>query len=103
MTKEESDKLFAKIRKEIFTEEYIYRHWYSSGKDICIFDNSITFHNRQLETENAPLRLAYRLQFDYDKLTGETYTPFYQQEYNDRRAERLRILGLAMEGMYHVD
>jgi hypothetical protein len=83
----------------MFTNEYIYKHWYQSDKDICIFDNSITLHNREIETGLSPERMGYRIQFDYDKLTGGTYNPFYHQEYNDRRAEKIRLLNIAMEGM----
>jgi hypothetical protein len=99
MSKIESDKLFTRIRKEMFTEEYIYKHWYQSDKDICLFDNSITLHNREIEQGLIPDRMGYRIQFDYDTLTGSTYQPFYQQEYNDRRNEKIRLLGVAMEGM----
>jgi alpha-ketoglutarate-dependent taurine dioxygenase len=99
MSKIESDKLFTRIRKEMFTEEYIYKHWYQSDKDICLFDNSITLHNREIEQGLIPDRMGYRIQFDYDTLTGSTYQPFYQQEYNDRRNEKIRLLSVAMEGM----
>jgi alpha-ketoglutarate-dependent taurine dioxygenase len=101
MSKADSDILFAKIHKEMFTDEFIYKHWYKHDKDILIFDNSITVHNRELEKPNAPERMGYRIQFDYDNLTGETYQPYYQQEYNDKRNERIRLLGVAMEGMHH--
>ena len=101
MSKADSDKLFAKIHKEMFTNEFIYKHWYQHDKDILIFDNSITVHNRELEKPDAPTRMGYRIQFDYDTLTGESYQPFYQQQYNDKRNERIRLLGVAMEGMHH--
>ena len=99
MSKNDSDKLFAKIRYEMFADEFIYKHWYRSDKDILIFDNSITLHNREIETGLAPERMGYRIQFDYDNLTGEKYQPFYQQEYNDIRNEKIRLLGVAMQGM----
>lgn len=99
MSKQESDQLFARIHKEMFTDEFIYKHWYKTDKDILIFDNSITVHNRELEVEHMPDRVGYRIQFDYDGLTGETYQPFYQQEYNNKRNERLELLRKAMVGM----
>lgn len=99
MSKIESDKLFARIREEMFTDEYIYKHWYQGDKDICLFDNSITLHNREIEQGLMPDRMGYRIQFDYDTLTGGTYQPFFQQEYNDRRNEKIRLLGVAMAGM----
>lgn len=99
MSKADSDKLFAKIHKEMLTDEFIYKHWYQRDGDICIFDNSITVHNRELEVANAPERMGYRIQFDYDNLTDGPYIPFYQDEYNKIREERLHLLSLAMEGM----
>lgn len=99
MNKIESDKLFAQIRKTMFTDEFIYKHHYESDKDICIFDNSITLHNREIEKGLSPLRCGYRIQFDYDNLTDSIYQPFRQQEYNDKRAERIRLLAVALEGM----
>ena len=99
MSQQESKKLLDRIRKEMFTEEYIYKHWYQSDRDICIFDNSITVHNRELETEHMPDRVGYRIQFDYDHLTGEQYAPFLQEEYNKKRFARMKILREAMDGM----
>jgi hypothetical protein len=99
MSKADSDKLFARMRKEMITDEYVYKHWYQSNKDICIFDNSITVHNRELDKPNAPERVGLRIQFDYNKLTDSPYQPYYQQQYNDKRNERIRLLGIAMEGM----
>lgn len=98
MSKADSDKLFAKIHKEMFVDEYIYKHWYKSDNDILIFDNSITVHNREIELENAPERIAYRIQFDYNHLVKD-YKPFFQEQYNQRRQERLLLLEKAMEGM----
>lgn len=99
MSKAESDKLLDKMREEIFVEKYTYYHWYKHHKDLLIFDNSITLHNRQLETESMPDRLAYRIQFDYDRLTGGTYLPYFQEEYNQKKLHRLDLLKKAMEGM----
>jgi alpha-ketoglutarate-dependent taurine dioxygenase len=99
MSQQESKKLLDRIRSEMFTEEYIYKHWYQSDRDICIFDNSITVHNRELETEHMPNRVGYRIQFDYDKLTGKQYSPFFQQEYNEKRFARIGLLREAMDGM----
>jgi hypothetical protein len=81
--------------------EYCYNHWYETDKDICLFDNSITLHNRSVDEKKSitPNRLAYRIQYDFDLLTGETYQPFYQQEFNDMRAQRIELLEKAMQGM----
>jgi Taurine catabolism dioxygenase TauD, TfdA family len=98
MSKGQSDKLFAQIQKEMFVDEFVYRHWYQNNRDILIFDNSITLHNRELDRPNSPDRVAYRIQFDYDRLSGQ-YNPFYQDYYNQKRQSRLALLELAMEGM----
>ena len=87
MKKEDSDKLFDKIRKEMFVDKYIYKHWYQNNRDLCIFDNSITLHNRELDKPNAPDRIGLRIQFDYDKIA------------NTKRLERLSLLKIATEGM----
>ena len=100
MSREESDKLLNHIRKEIFVEEYIYKHWYQSDRDICIFDNSITVHNRKLEAEHMPDRVGYRIQFDYDNLIGKPYSPFYQEEYNQKRFSRMDILRSGDHGWF---
>lgn len=100
MSKEESEKLFNHIHKELFVEEYTYNHWYQQDRgEICLFDNSITLHNRGLEGESAPDRIGLRIQYDFDNITGKKYQPFYQQKYNDHRNQRLEILAQAVEGM----
>jgi len=101
MSKEDSDCLFKKIRAEIITPEYIYDHWYETNKDILLFDNSITLHNRSIHEKIgvAPNRVGYRIQYDFDHLTGNQYQPFYQQEFNDLRNQRLDLLKTAMTGM----
>jgi alpha-ketoglutarate-dependent taurine dioxygenase len=96
MKKSDSDKLLTKISKELFTEEYIYDHKYQSDTDILLFDNSITLHNRSIENGRAPDRMAYRIQFDYDKLTGEQYRPFFQDNFQKLRNESIRDLQFAM-------
>jgi hypothetical protein len=87
------------MKKEIFVDKYIYKHWYQHDKDLLIFDNSIVLHNRELETESMPDRVGYRIQFDYDKLTGETYMPFFQDKYNQIKLNRLQLLREAITGM----
>ena len=99
MTKESSVTLFKKMRDEMITPEYTYDHWYQTNKDILLFDNSITLHNRKIENDSAPERIGYRIQYDFDNLTGGTYLPFYQDEYNQHKLHRLDILKKATEGM----
>ena len=96
MSKEESNKLLVKISEELFTEEYIYDHKYQTDHDLLLFDNSITLHNRSVENGTAPNRLGYRIQFDYDKLIGEPYQPFFQKEFAERRIEDMEKLHIAM-------
>lgn len=100
MSKEDSTKLFNRIHKEMFVEKYIYNHWYQQDRgEICLFDNSITVHNRGLEVASAPNRLGLRIQYDFDNITKKNYQPFFQQKYNDHRNSRLEILAKAVEGM----
>jgi len=100
MSKEESDRLFAKIHSEMFVDEFIYHHRYEKNRgEILLFDNSITVHNRTLDLPNAPDRVGLRVQYDYDNITGKKYQPFYQQEFNDRRNHRLNLLELATAGL----
>jgi hypothetical protein len=99
MSKDASAELFKKMRDEMITPEYTYEHWYQSNKDILLFDNSITLHNRKIEMDNAPERVGYRIQYDFDNLTNGTYLPFYQDQYNQHKLHRLDLLRQATEGM----
>ena len=78
MTKEESDSVFKEINKELFTDKYIYDHWYKSNNDLCLFDNSITLHRRLGDTTN---RLAYRVQHDYSNLQEKFWQPYLKENY----------------------
>jgi len=78
MTKEESDSVFKEINKGLFTDKYIYDHWYKSNNDLCLFDNSITLHRRLGDTTN---RLAYRVQHDYSNLQENFWQPYLKEEY----------------------
>jgi alpha-ketoglutarate-dependent taurine dioxygenase len=100
MNKADSDRLFAKIHREMFVDEFVYHYRYEKNRgEILLFDNSITVHNRTLDLPNAPERVGYRIQFDYNNITGEQYQPFYQQKFNDYRNHRLDLLAKATEGM----
>jgi alpha-ketoglutarate-dependent taurine dioxygenase len=85
-TKEESDKIFETINKELFVEKYIYDHWYKSNNDLCLFDNSITLHRRLGSTEN---RLAYRVQHDYSNLQKDFWQPYLKEEYAKKYKEEI--------------
>jgi alpha-ketoglutarate-dependent taurine dioxygenase len=96
MSRGESGKFLKRISEEIFVEEYIYEHKYQSDNDILLFDNSITLHNRSIENGLAPERMGYRIQFDYDKLVGKQYNPFFQEEFKTLREESIQKLKFAM-------
>ena len=99
MSKAESQKLYDRIWSEIITDDNIYEHWYKNDKDILIFDNSITLHNRRIENNGvSPNRVGLRIQYDYDKLVGE-YNPFYQEQFNLQRRERMDIMKVATAGL----
>jgi alpha-ketoglutarate-dependent taurine dioxygenase len=78
MSAEESKKLFERINKELFVDEYIYDHWYQNNNDLCLFDNSITLHRRLGGITN---RLCYRMQYDYSKLYTQPYIPYLQEPF----------------------
>lgn len=91
MSKDNSNKLFDRIRKELFVEKYQYDHWYQHDGDICLFDNSITLHRRRIiNNEFRPNRVGMRIQFDYDKLVPK-YNPFYQNEFNTERTKMIDL------------
>lgn len=80
-TKEESDRVFEEINKELFTEKYIYDHWYKNNGDFCLFDNSITLHRRLGDIKN---RLCYRIQHDYSNLQNGFWQPYLQAEFAEK-------------------
>lgn len=78
MSKEESDKLFERLNKELMTEKYMWDHWYKNNNDWLFFDNSITNHRRLGDVEG---RLAYRVQHGYENIQVPNYNPYFQQEH----------------------
>jgi alpha-ketoglutarate-dependent taurine dioxygenase len=93
--KEESDKIFNAINKELFTEKYTYDHWYKNNNDLCLFDNSITLHRRLGDIDG---RLCYRIAHDYTNLQDGVYQPYlqpeFQQEYNQQIFKIVKTLGI---------
>lgn len=85
-TKEESDRVFEEINKELFTDKYIYDHWYKNNGDFCIFDNSITLHRRLGDIKN---RLCYRIQHDYSNLQNDFWQPYLQEEFAKKYEEEI--------------
>ena len=94
----ESKKLYDLIWNGIIQPEYTYEHWYQNNKDILIFDNSITLHNRRIENGVSPDRVALRIQYDYEKLVGN-YCPFTQEQFNIQRQQRMSLMTTATAGM----
>lgn len=87
MTKQESDRVFEIIDKELFVEKYTYDHWYQNDDDFLLFDNSITLHRRLGNIED---RLCYRMQFDYTNLQDGAYQPFFQEEFQKKYNKQIR-------------
>jgi alpha-ketoglutarate-dependent taurine dioxygenase len=87
MSQQDSDKLFAKINKELFTDEYVFDHWYQQDNDLLLFDNSLTMH-RRLGGDGT--RLVHRIQFDYSNLLDSPWLPYYQPEYLELYKQQVR-------------
>jgi alpha-ketoglutarate-dependent taurine dioxygenase len=75
---EESKKVFDRINKELFVDDYIYDHWYKNDGDFLLFDNSITLHRRLGDIKD---RLCHRIQHDYSNLQKDFWQPYFQDEY----------------------
>lgn len=83
MTEEQSAKVFDQINKELFTEKYVFDHWYKTNNDLLLFDNSVTLHRR---IGGEVERLAYRYQYFPKNLLDHSWNPYddpyYADEYN---------------------
>ena len=86
-TEAESKRIFDEIAKNVFSEKYVYDHWYTQDGDFMTFDNSITLHRRVGQTEN---RKIYRLEHTYDNLLDTFYEPFLQNKYAKRHRKEFR-------------
>jgi alpha-ketoglutarate-dependent taurine dioxygenase len=96
MSSADSQRVFDEINKNLFVEKYIYDHWYQNNNDLLLFDNSITLHRRQGNTDG---RLALRIPFDYTHLQDGPYEPYqnhpeFQREYNRQIREIVKMLGI---------
>jgi alpha-ketoglutarate-dependent taurine dioxygenase len=87
MSKVDSDKVFDAINKELFTEKYIYDHWYKNNGDFCLFDNSITLHRRLGDIKD---RLCYRIQHDYSNLQDGFWQPYLQEDFAKLYEEEIK-------------
>jgi alpha-ketoglutarate-dependent taurine dioxygenase len=96
MSQLEYEKLIAKMKKEIFTPEYVYDHWWDNDTgDLLLFDNSIMVHNRTIRpdldmTTELRKRLGYRSAMDYAGL--ENYMPFFSGPAIDKRLQEMRLI-----------
>jgi alpha-ketoglutarate-dependent taurine dioxygenase len=86
-TDAESLKIFDRITKELYTDKYIYDHWYQNDGDFMTFDNSITLHRRVGQTEN---RKIYRVEHTYDNILDKFYEPFLQEKYAKQHRHAIR-------------
>lgn len=101
MSVEESKKLYNYMWDGVMVDEYRFEHWYQSDKDILCFDNSITLHNRRVESEEKSRnRVGYRIQFDYSNLVNY-YQPYYQDEFNVQRTDRMNLIKIATADVQH--
>lgn len=89
MSRQESDKLFARMNKELMVDKYMCDHWYEHNNDWLFFDNSITNHRRLGEIPN---RLAYRTQHDYEFIQVPNYNPYFQKEHAEIYTTQLNKL-----------
>lgn len=95
LSKEESDKVFESINKELFVDDYIYDHYYQNENDLLLFDNSITLHRRLGDVDK---RLCYRIQHHYTNVQSSPWQPYFQQpfinDYVDQMSDRAKVLRL---------
>lgn len=90
-SKEESDKVFAEINKELFVDKYIYDHWYKQDNDVLFFDNSITLHRRLGDIKE---RVGHRVPHDYTKIHKEFWQPYSQPNVAEK---------FVQDTLYYVD
>lgn len=86
-TDKESKRIFDEIYKGVFSEKFIYDHWYKHNGDFITFDNSITLHRRVGQTNN---RKIYRLEHTYDNILEDFYEPFFQEKYAKKHRKAIR-------------
>jgi len=87
MSATESQRLFERIDKELFVDEFMYDHWYQTDNDLCLFDNSIVLHRRLGGITN---RLCYRIQYDYSNLIDQPYIPYFQESFAEEYQSQIR-------------
>ena len=92
MSDAESARVFDLIDKELFTEKYVFDHWYQNNNDLLLFDNSVTQHRR---IGGTPDRLAYRYHYFPKNLLDKPWVPYdnpyYAEEYAKMKADIERL------------
>jgi alpha-ketoglutarate-dependent taurine dioxygenase len=92
MTAEQSSQVFAEIDKHLFSDKYVFDHWYQQDNDMLLFDNSVTQHRR---IGGEPNRLAYRYHYYPKNLLTNPWIPYdlphYAEEYRLVKSEIDRL------------
>ena len=82
MSQMESDKIFKTLDELLFTDKWIFDSWYSSDRDMLLFDNSVTLHRR---LGGHPDRKAFRIQLDVSPLLQEPWLPWQHDKSNNEK------------------
>lgn len=93
-TAEESRAVFDAIDQALFSQQYVYDHWYKNNGDLLLFDNSITLHRRLGDIAG---RLCYRIAHDYTNLQDSYYQPYFQPQFQSRYRRQIRSMVKALE------
>ena len=89
MSKTDTQRLFDELDKKVFDNKWIFDHWWTDTKDLCLFDNSVTLHRR---IGGDPDRKAFRLQFDPSLVLDQPWTPWqHQSEFHDLYIEQSNL------------
>jgi alpha-ketoglutarate-dependent taurine dioxygenase len=87
MSDAEAQKVFDELNKNLFTEKYMYDHWYKTNGDLLLFDNSICLHRRLGDIKD---RLCYRIQHDYVNLYKGLYNPYDKEPFKSAYINRMK-------------
>lgn len=93
-SQQESDEIFDRINRELFSDKYVYDHWYKNNDDLLLFDNSITLHRRLGDIQD---RLCYRIAHDYTNLQDSHYQPYRQPRFQSKYRREIRSIVNVLE------
>ena len=104
MSDKESQKIFNTLDKLVFDQNHIFEHYWTTKKDLLVFDNSVTLHKRLKGIKD---RMAFRMQFDLSPLLDNAWRPWqyhpeYEQEYNLKIEKLLNIIGGDLKERFKV-